>query len=231
MIPGIVAAQAIRLAGDVGPAGALAHANFVTGVYAIDGAAVAASDIIDGVEFIDAGSEPGLFIDDTLTANGIVNLIGDFLTKLLTQDWTCALEYYQPDHNFTGHLFNMSDGATWDHTLQVQRLNSSELFDPYMYDTSPSNTRVAWDSGSNALTKLAIHRLAFNRSNDDGVAISADGQAVTEDTAPNQTDLATTHAAFGALPFDSGPASQIYIRIFTVYTRMGIAALPGLSSL
>ncbi|RWB09011.1 MAG: hypothetical protein EOQ39_03685 [Mesorhizobium sp.] len=211
MMLGILAAANRRR--STGPA-PLASANFVTGTFSVGGVTVTAAEIVDHPELITGN---GLEMIEPADA---VNIVGDFLTVLLTANWTIVLEW--------NHLDAASEicplaltGAGDDNTVQIRRLDGSRHL--FVEDFAGAGYRGVVDSFAFG---DGVHKIALTRTNSK-LVFSADGRAVVtgdiEDFA-----LSPTAAAFGGYPgWTLLPTT--YIRSLKIYAPQNNSLLRALS--
>ena len=222
MIYGIQAAQP-----DSGGAGgdpysdAVAVADFLSGIYRIDGVSVSAASMIANPEFIDGS---GLYINWDVSG-AYTWAIGDFLINLTTTDWTIVLEVTEDDVG-TMHPLTMADENTGGTDLDSLIVSTAASSVSCTDDPDPGASRFV--SVGSVAARPAVRRIAATRTNAK-LVISVNGSAINSDATATSTP-SYNRVLLGADDGDTFPFMKGHIRRIIVYPVQADAALPALST-
>ncbi|MER9449328.1 hypothetical protein [Mesorhizobium sp. M0254] len=198
--------------------GALDALDFMAETYTVRGSTAAAVDVIDKPERVGA-SGLEIPLED---ADGAVSAIGDFLTDLLTMDWTVVIEWEELTTDGATYLLYLAGD---DASLVIER---STAFTGLRVDTREEsfNTRNVEINTSHG---PGVHKIAVTRT-DDFISMSCDGSdVVTQVVAPISMGPIET-ASFGGDPTEGyGSNNNTFIRKFYLLPPQDDANLPGLS--
>ena len=202
---------------------ALAVMDFITGDYWIGDSSVAAATMIDRPDLI-TGS--GLYIDWNAVA-GATNAIGQFLTLLLTSNWTLVIEVTENDAG-SMYPFYMRDIAGGTDATYINTGTSNVA----AYDQPDPGADRSVNVGS-VVARPAVRRIAMTRTNAKQV-LSVNGSAINSDATATSTpshDTVTLGGDPSAINSSGVPGSMLgHIRRVILYSPQSDAAMPGLST-
>lgn len=214
MMPG-VAAQPLGRSSGGGGIGNSWSLDFLNEVYTKNGVLVLLADIVDKPGRVGAS---GLEILDN-DINGGVFAIGDFLTDLITMNWTIVIEWQQLAGVDYTELFYIWESGSHHH-LAIDNTGVGTID---AYDSGPI-VREIFNPGS-YLT--GNHKSALTRT-DDNLSVSTDGSAVATDVSAqslNPMEIAT----FGG-PEDGSSYKGLFVRKVRLIPPASTASLPTLSA-
>ncbi len=230
MIQGVIATQ--LGVNSLGPADAILFMDFVNGVYAIDGSAVAVGTMLDAVSKINPGVGLEILLStETTQGSGVANLIGDALATVLAAyatGCTSVIDFEVPAD--TPGLITLLSMVRddWQDTLDFGdgvSINRREEFfgnECQIADTArTANDGVAHATGH--------HKLAATRT-PSRVAISGDGDQPVADETDEGASINANAATFGGFTL-AYLDNEVTIRSFALFAAQADVALPGLSAL
>lgn len=203
----------------------LAFADFVNGVYRFGGGSITVDDVINDPTADSVVPGTGLVIPHQIP-NGEVYLVDDFLSLLITLDWTIVIEFELTESSVaTAWIMFVGNPEDWTTDVGVYWYH---LDDQYVnaYQTGDTSTDVSSQTG---ITAPGIYKIAFTRTNS-RIAVSVNGGAVDA----NETDVTmpdpATHAMFGG--WTPSPVSGAFnLRKVTIHAPQIDDDLPELSTL
>jgi hypothetical protein len=180
-------------------------ADFINGGYLANGIAVAAADVVANPELIGVdGLKVGLDNDYE-----IVPIIGDFLTVLLTANWTFLVEFELTDGFVAAPVYVIDDAGGADFKFAAS-FNGD--YPTYVWDSVESGSlREAIDENARG---AGIHQIAVTRTQTK-LAISIDHEPVISNT----TDVGAITGTVAAAQFGGDTYAwndDIRIRYFEV---------------
>lgn len=202
-------------------------ADFVNGVYTINGVGVNASDVIDHPEFItasglDLGDNSGFFF---------AFLLGAFSEALTSANFTAVLEVETPNTNNTvGLVISNPSGNDFHMLVEFYDGSASPGDVVYMWDNVNGGSRREVMSGG--AWSAGIFKLAFTRT-DDKLVLSVNGGAIEDNTNPRVITGSVTEASLGGgTQFVGGGVwDNIIIRQLSIYPEpVEDSELPTLST-
>lgn len=204
--------DAIATAGGPTLPTAVAVADFVNGIYSIDGSTVALSDVVDHTGYISGGT--GMVFT---AGNAVANVIGGFRTKCLTQNWSFVFDLnFNPNLGQNIYVFyTLTPSFGYENYVQVigwyEITDKNADYGPALPPGSGSSvSRDAYDSLGTTIYNTGVHRFAMTRT-DAMVSVSIDGSAVSG----TMTDSSAT------LTFDLGSQVDTTLGGFTTQAGSG----------
>ncbi|MER9005907.1 hypothetical protein NKI15_19950 [Mesorhizobium sp. M0862] len=153
-------------------------------------------------------------------ADGVVSAIGDFLTDLLTLNWTIVIEWEELTSSFFTELLFLFEPGN-HHSMAIDRFGSVGL--PMQgYESGVQGREV----NNTDTFGPGVHKVAFTSTAISGISMSTDGGTVSSDTSPRDIDPMVT-ASFGGPP--DGSYNACFIRKMYLLPPRDDADLPGLS--
>lgn len=228
MMPGVAASMLLRIEAGDGYDGATAVADFMAGIYLVNGIAVSASDIIDNVGFIETGGLRMSFDVEGYRARMLGGLRDAFLSGTLTFVIEWQDDYANDDYLGPLNVADTSTGAGGapDTMYQYTWPNQQGFYD----QPDPGTNRLVQPMVSPGLTPGGVRRVACTRTNTQ-FAMSVNGSAVSEDTNTGASLTTPDEAYLGGDQFSGWSTFQGYIRRVIVYPPVTNAELPALSAL
>jgi hypothetical protein len=194
-----------------------AQIDFVNNLFVVEGATVAAADIIDNPGLIDPA---GLLVAEFDTP---VEIIGPLLTVLLMVEWTIVLEVEVTDLAGAVWLLSLCDLPV-DGTNSVLQVGIDTADDMLVYDDAGPGAARSVNGGA---VTLGMRRVAISRE-DSRLSISVDGAATV--TGAGSISLSNlTNATFGNFTDDFN-ARDAYIRTIDILAIQDDDTLPLLSA-
>lgn len=216
MIPGVY-----TLPGGtaISPSGVLVTADFLLGIYEVNGVAVTAASLVSDPALIGV-SGMAITYDEVRSQ---LQALGGLLAALITGEWTLVIEVKEDAGEAGGlYLLFVESVATPQDFIWIQSGSSNVTV--YDQDSTGSADRTA---SASAPARTSVRRAAITRTSA-MLSISVNGGAVSSDTLPLTPlvlDTATIGADGGSFSFFNG-----FVRRIIVYNPVADAALPGLST-
>ncbi len=202
---------------------AAAYMNFLSGHYKLAGSVVMPAAFIDQPELITSN---GLVIPES---GNVVVILGDFLTKWLTANYTGMIEWDHLDSTATIFPLVLANVDSNDDFLEIKRQNTLGNRFMTVDDFSGPNFRSATDATAAVLD--GIHRIAFNRTNTT-LEFSIDGRATVASLGDLlDFSIIPTSACFGGV-FGGTTNSETRIRKCKIFNTLQTSGdLPSISSI